>query len=216
MSLVILNVPFYETKKHHDVYTLDAYTLKESIKSDLKKIEKDTQNQLSLKWAKTKLNQIENNDFNNFEDLTLINRIAILSSKQSNTSTEKNLQQIIKILHRFNNIDGLCFIEGKEGTSYGYALMVRNEMAPLQVRRILTYNYRDMNDINIHKSQFLAEIKNCTEAFVIEPNNILRDQYGEYFASNITSFGLYHVDWTSKNMPQLKLINCDACNEKYN
>jgi hypothetical protein len=216
MSLVILNVPFYETKKHPDAYALDVYTLKESIKYDLMKIEKGTQNQLSINWAKTKLNQIENNDFNNFEDLGLINRIASLSSIQSNTSIEKNIQKFIKILHRYNNISGLCFIEGKEGTSYGYALMVRNEMAPLQVRRILTYNYNDINDINIHKSQFLAEIKNCTEAFVIEPNKILSDQYGEYFTSQIVNLGLYHVDWTSKNMPQLLLINCDACNAKNN
>jgi hypothetical protein len=211
MSIVILNAPSYETKKHHDFYKL-----KESIKSDLMKIEKGTQNQLSINWAKTKLNQIENNDFNNFEDLGLINRIAILSSEERIASDDKNLQKFIKILHQYNNIDGLCFIEGKEGTSYGHALMVRNEMAPLQVRRILTYNYRDINDINIHKSQFLAEIKNCTEAFVIEPNKILSDQYGEYFTSKIVSLGLYHVYWKSKNMPQLKLINCDACNTKQN
>lgn len=209
MLLLFLNMNDFKKDKEPD---LDS--LKKEVSDSLKKDSTSNIPYLS-KWAQLELEKTGNGDFSNTVDIKVIEDINKIKAINDVNLIEKKLGLLEKIAKN-NNIlytrgKSLCLFEGIGGSSYGYALMLRNKLAPVHVERILSYESHTESERAWHKSLFILAARSCAQIFLIEPNDVIEKQYNVFFSTPMKNYGLYDLTWSDKDNVKLGLKDCSAC-----
>ena len=95
------------------------------------------------------------------------------------------------LIHKnLSSINSLCFLEGKEGSSYGYNLASNYYFSPVKFSRIITYKTLDKSQLTEH---IIKHSNNCDKILVIDPDSNLVLKAEDFFSHSIVNFGLYEI-----------------------
>lgn len=111
---------------------------------------------------------------------------------------------------KYSDAKGICFIEGVVGSGYGYNIEIGVRIAPIKTIRIIAYDSPTDEIRKWHKNKFYNELKKCSFAIVISPNETLINNYGQFFLPSVINFGFYKVNFTTVNSNKeyfLSLVN---------
>lgn len=168
-------------------------------------------------WAQLELEKIGIGEFGGVVDLSVVANLNQLKGHRDSKQVDDKLVLMENVANNNKKLRipgaSLCMFEGRGGSGYGYALMLRNKLAPIHIARIQSYPSSTDAEKAWHKSLFIAAAKTCSQIFVIEPNDIIRKQYSEFFATPIVNFGLYEMTWSGDNDVKLSLKDCGACDK---
>jgi hypothetical protein len=137
--------------------------------------------------------------------------INILKNLQTDFTISKNIENFSKIINeKYSDAKGICIIEGVEGSGYGYNIEIGVRIAPIKTIRIIAYDSATDEARKWHKYIFYNELQKCSFAIVISPNEILINNYNNFFLTSIINFGFYKVNFTTVNSNKeyfLSLVN---------
>jgi len=217
--LIISNIENYKNKSFKKKTFLQIeenyYKKKEILEVKFKQFEKNEKN-LTIFYNKALNNIVSDNlvDINTdilkyFTDINY--EINILKNLQTDFIISKNIEKFSKIISaKYSDAKGICIIEGVEGSGYGYNIEIGVRIAPIKTIRIIAYDSPTDETRKWHKNVFYNELQKCSFAIVISPNEILINNYNNFFLTSIINFGFYKVNFTTVNSNKeyfLSLVN---------
>ena len=119
-------------------------------------------------------------------------------------------QMIKKYFKTVDQDDMVCFIEGKGGISYGYALTLRYMNVPLHFSRILTYPSTTEKEKGWHDYKFQFEMRPCSHAFLLGLNSVIENNYAKFFNGPMVEGGFYEIIKDEKTI-SMNFIDCMDC-----
>jgi hypothetical protein len=208
--LLVLNIGNY--RKADDGPGLDEMKMEvvQKLKANVKSPDK-----YYSKWAQLELQKIGEGRFENTIDMGVIDTLQRIKAINDGRLLEEKMRLLESMATDNISLYGpgksLCFFEGRGGASYGFALMLRNKLAPVPMDRILSYDSRTATEKAWHDGLFIRAVKNCGQLVLVEPNEVIEKNYTSFFSSPLRNFGLYDISWVDEKHIQLKLRDCRAC-----
>jgi hypothetical protein len=217
--LIIANIDNYKNKsfKNKTPIQIEAayYEKKKILEEKFMQFENNEKN--LTKFYNKAVNNIA---IDNLDDLNadllkyftdISHEINDLKNLQTAFTISKNIEKFSKLIStKYSDAKGICIIEGVVGSGYGYNIEIGVRIAPIKTIRIIAYDSPTDEIRKWHKNKFYNELKKCSFAIVISPNETLINNYGQFFLPSVINFGFYKVNFTTVNSNKeyfLSLVN---------
>lgn len=212
LLILILLLSVNDFTKNGKAVDIDG--LKKEVVENLTK-DSESNNHYLSKWAQLELGKVRKGDFAPAIDVNVIESLRKIKAINDDKFLSDKMRLLEQIAIDNNSLyvrgKSLCFLEGRGGSSYGYALMLRNKLVPVHIDRIQSHQSRTSTEKVWHDSLFILAAKSCAQIVLIEPNDVIEKYYNSFFSSPMKNYGLYDLIWIDDTHVKLSLKDCRAC-----